>query len=335
VTRPAFPEKKIRAFLSELDHWALLRNGEVMANFRRGGDCDLLVSDLKKAEELMRKKLGIPVGLTRRSYVLSYFYPWGHFDLTDHYYWRGLQLMEGRQMLEQVREHPSGFPIVSGVDESITKLFGSLLWGGFIKEKYCGDILQSCRKEKGEFQKRLVEMVGGPNADIICSRLDKSDWEGLVAEVGEIRRRTLFQAFKKRPIQSFLGQVGFLFREVSLRLRQLVPILVLEMPEGSSLEDSRKILKEELKELDYHSKILIGCGSISSLAMTWRMARLFSFRSKNGLLVVLENEKRPGFFPGLFNDLRVKMPRLESADLEVAFDQFFSFSRARISRQIS
>jgi hypothetical protein len=335
VTRPTVPEKEIRAFLSGLDDWALLRNGDVMANFRRGGDCDLLVDDLEKAEELMREKLGIPVGLTRRHYVLSYFYPWGHFDLTDHYYWRGLQLMEGRKMLEQAREHSSGFPIVSGVDESITKLFGSLLWGGFIKGNYCDDILRSYRKEKGEFQKRLVEMVGGRNAEIICSRLDKSDWEGLVAEVGEIRRRTLFQAFRKRPIQSFFGQVGFFFREVNLRLRQLVPIMVLEMPEGSSLKDGREILKEELKELDSHLKILIGDGSTSSLAMTWRMARLFSFRSKNGLLVVLENERRPSFFSRFFNDLRMKVTGLEGADLEAAFDQFFSFARARILRQIS
>src|SRR5688572_4967425 len=84
------PEGALTQCLRELTDSVVLRNeADLFDNLRRGGDVDLLVGDLRRAERVLIRLLGAPVQLSRRSYAVGYSYDWGHIDLLPTVEWRG------------------------------------------------------------------------------------------------------------------------------------------------------------------------------------------------------------------------------------------------------
>jgi hypothetical protein len=72
-SRPPAPTGALRTLLNRLNAFAVVRNEDIFANFERGGDADLLVDDVVRAERVLLECLGEPLVIQRRSYVSGYY----------------------------------------------------------------------------------------------------------------------------------------------------------------------------------------------------------------------------------------------------------------------
>ncbi|MGC6426471.1 MAG: hypothetical protein ACON5H_05680 [Akkermansiaceae bacterium] len=323
--RPELPEVELEEFVGALGsriEGAMLRNADVIANFRRGGDCDLLVADLEKAGEVILEIFGDPVRIARRSYLVSYFYPWGHFDLTDYYYWRGMRLMTGEQMLKTLRIEENGVPIVSEVDEALTRLFGSLLWGGFVKKIYVPEMRKVFDAERERFGDRLAEMAGSEVKDLIVPVLESENWMDLENLVREIRRGTIKHCLSERPFQTIFGQIRFYAWEVWLRLWNPIPLLILEMDDG--IEENAEQLKDVGKSLDCQVEVRVVDPKKSKFALFLEVLRKASFRANNGLLILVMKHGSGGKVPF---GMKAQVQEIGTFDEKGIFDRFFQYQR--------
>jgi hypothetical protein len=285
-TRQQVPEAAILELFKALPNWTLLRNSDVFGNFRRGGDCDILIDNLDIGEKSIRKLLGPPIRIARRSYVLSLYYQWGHIDLTNHYYWRGLRLCSGRRILSE-SDQRGDWPVVCEVHEAIILLLSSLLWGGFIKTRYVNIISDVFDRKNELVATSLISMLGKRASREILLHADNKDWPELEKSIKSIRRAVFTYHFLKHPIRSLFGQLNFYYRELLLRIRPNLPMMILVVRKDWDLNLIRPLILETCEIFEY--KCLIH-NSISQYSGCFSLKRCFSkwsFRARNGLIVSL------------------------------------------------
>ena len=330
MSRRKVPKEELCAVFDNLDEWAFLRNADVFENFERGGDCDLLVKDLEAATKIVLEGLGPPNLVARRSYVRSFYYSWGHLDLTDHYYWRGIRLLPGRTMLDN-KIFIGEYPLVSPVDEAITRLLSSLLWGGFIKERYSPEIMLVYQKEKESFQNRLGEMLGEEASAILCSGLDEGNLEELVDEVSGLRA-TVRKHYKRQSlIRYWVGWLRFTGAEILLRIRDLFPIMILRVDPADRVDFDAE-WDRVTGDLDQHCKAVETGVADSICSMPLVLLRNISYRARNGILVLVECRskkcKKP-FWSRFVDSFYSEYTREEG--LDQPFEEFYAYCVSRSS----
>lgn len=272
-----------------LPDWALLRNADVFGNFRRGGDCDILIKDLDAGEKAMRQFLGTPTRIARRSYVLSYYYPWGHIDLTNHYYWRGIRLCTGESILA-ASSRRGEWPVVSEIHEAIFLLLSSFLWGGFIKTRYTKTISKLFDSQTEKVSALLRSMLGLHSAHEIHTHAANSDWFELEQSVRSLRHSILFHHFTKHPLRSSLGQLHFYYKEILLRIYPNLPVMVLAVDRKFNKSQIKVLISEACEKFEY--KCIIegeASGHLKHFSI-FQNLRLRSFRARNGLIVSLVDQ---------------------------------------------
>jgi hypothetical protein len=214
--------------LDDLPDFVILRNEQDLSgNLRRGGDVDLLVSDLATAERILIDHLGIPVRITRRSSVTGYSYDWGHIDLLQTLEWRGACYLPTRTVLERRRLSPNGRPVPSPAHEALVAWLTSLLWGGFFKERYTSTIVVAAQRDGDALQRALTDALG----DKWGLRLWRAASEGnpeLSAEwVRALRVAAWWRACLRSPISTIRRFLAFVVAEVRLRLQPSTPLVAL------------------------------------------------------------------------------------------------------------
>src|SRR2546427_292817 len=138
------PKEGLAAFLDGLKNYAVLRNHrDIWSGFSHKGDIDLLVSNVDEAASELQKAVGPPLWCTRRSYVRSFFYQWGHIDLLPGLEWHGAPFIETDRVLRDAIRPSDGVPYPRAAHEALVSWFTSLLFGGFFKERYKETILQA------------------------------------------------------------------------------------------------------------------------------------------------------------------------------------------------
>lgn len=330
--RPGLPEAELEEFVRALGirfKVAMLRNAEVIANFRRGGDCDLLVADLNQAGEVILEIFGEPLRIARRSYLVSYFYPWGHFDLTDNYYWRGMRLMTGEQMFKTLRIEENNVPIVSDVDEALTRLFGSLLWGGFVKKVYVPEMKRVFEADQDRFGQRLAEMAGSEVKNLIIPVLQSENWINLENLVRDIRKGTIRHCLSERPLETIFGQIRFYAWEVWLRFWNPIPLLILEM--DGAREENAERLREAGNFLDCPVQVRVVDPKKSKFALVFEVLRKASFRANNGLLILVMKHGSGGKVPF---GMKAQVQEIGTFDEEGIFARFFQYQRRTRRRSL-
>jgi len=289
IPKQNIPVESIHDMLSSLTDWALLRNADVIGNFKRGGDCDIILLDIENGKKEIIKFLGNPVRVARRSYVLSIYYPWGHIDLTDHYYWRGLRLCSGQDILT-LSSRRNDWPVVSDIDEAIILLLSSLLWGGFVKVRYIEIITDVFDKKYSEVDRALNKMLGSRAAKLILLHVNNKDWKNLELSIESIRYQVFVHHFTKYPLQSLVGQLKFYSAEILLRLQPNLPVLVLEVDEGSDKDLIKKLILEASRQLEYKCLVKNETSVSLNKLSIFQWFRIRSFQARNGLIVLLVNK---------------------------------------------
>jgi hypothetical protein len=237
VARPkgSVPEAAVTAFLRELPNYVVLRNeGDLFGNLQRGGDIDLLVLDREFAEHSLIRHLGLPIRVTRRSYVTEYFYEWGSIDLLPSIEWRGAcyllaeAVIVGRQVSER------GRPVPSRAHEALIWWFTSLLWGAFFKEQSRSVIRQAVEVDGVAFRNALTE-VAGKKWGVRLWQAALDDHAEMSAEwARSLRRAVWWRACFRSPLRTIQRYFAFVIAELRLRFEPVVPwIAILGVSDGS------------------------------------------------------------------------------------------------------
>lgn len=272
--------------LSSLEDWALLRNEDVIGNFLKGGDCDLIVENTSSSLSKIIRKLGPPSYVTKRFYVTSLDYPWGHIDLANHFYWKGFKLCDGKYMLSHARSNQQ-WPLISNEHQAITMLLNSLLWGGFVKNRYKQFIYETFASNMEAVSKSLQSMIGQSASYLVLERVAGQDWSGLESYVGKIRFKVGLNSLAHDPVGSIYGNIHYVYRELHLRARPPLPVVLLHKHTSLPFTKVSDSLKQESTEHGYQIKVVNGNGRHRHTTLLQSLLKYRSFRAKKGLVVLV------------------------------------------------
>jgi thymidylate kinase len=223
----------LKEYLSQLPDYVVLRNQEIWGHIRAGGDIDLLAQDIKFAEQTLIKRLGIPLWASRRSYVTTYFYDWGHIDLFPRIDWRGAEYVSKKSILDERQFSAEGFPRPRPAHEALVSWFSSLLWGGFFKSRYQAIIVNAAQSDAIAFKDALIHAAGKKWGQMLFDAATCGQPEKSIAWTRSIRRAVWLKSFRRRPIATGFRWSSFWIAEIRLRLLPPVPWVAILGPDGS------------------------------------------------------------------------------------------------------
>ena len=157
------PYERLSRFLELLDErcdYAVVKNPDLWGNLKRGGDWDLLVSDLSTAQASLVEAVGHPRRVARRSYVVSYFFDWGEIDLLPRLEWRGVRLIATHRFLDRAARDPNGWRVACPAHQAIMGWIYPLLSSRSFNEKYVPVVRNAVAVDGVELESRLVSLLG-------------------------------------------------------------------------------------------------------------------------------------------------------------------------------
>jgi thymidylate kinase len=246
------PEAALANCLRELPASVVLRNEEdLFGNLHRGGDVDLLVRDLDRAERTLIRHLGPPLRITRHSYVTGYFYDWGHIDLLPSIEWRGACYLQTEVVLDSRRLSERGRPVPRLAHESLISWLTSLLWGGFFKERYAFVIREAVEVDGGAFRQSLMD-VAGKKWGVRLWRVAADGHPETSARWTRALRQTIWwRACFRSPMRTMRGYLDFVAAELRLRLEPSVPWIAVLGSDGSGKSSVLKELASRFETCRY------------------------------------------------------------------------------------
>jgi len=124
-----------------------------------------------------------------------------------------------------------GVPVVSSEDRVVAELLLSLLWGGFVKERYWSEVKAGV--DEGAFESRLRDAFGSRASTGLIQAIMLDDPEGVERLHRRLRRRLACRSMRTRPLGTALALQRFFVREVVLRVHPPGFTVVLLGPDGS------------------------------------------------------------------------------------------------------
>lgn len=245
----------IETFLHGLPNYVVLRNHDFRANLGRGGDVDVLVTDMAAARTGMTEALGRPWWIMRRTYVEGCFYHWGHIDLTPRMEWHGATYIENNTIFDQSNVSSFGFRQPRLAHEALICWFASLIWGGFFKARYASVINDAAKADSEALRSALTHAVGADWGSKLfelatCGEPEKSEqW------VKPLRRILWWEGFKRKPFETLFGWNRQWMREIKMRIVSPIPWFVIQDEAGGTNEKILKGIESGLKQLGIRPKL--------------------------------------------------------------------------------
>lgn len=284
------PRQRLITFFESLGDWVVLRNGDLLGNLERGGDCDILVGDTSEAEAVLIQVLGRPLYVARRSYVTGYYFSWGYIDVFKDYQWKGIRLFDADFAFSYKTINEHGFPVLAEPLESCVLLLTSLLWGGFVKERYIGRICSAWKEFRCEFEAHLRFLIGPRASSLLVDLLDSGEIKMAESHVLRIRFYVFVHHFPRYPLQCVVGYLNFIKKEIILRLTPpIAPLVVLESKLPGILRDQESMTKLSETALIPPIKIinLAGVKGFFRFRMLAHMFRSLGFLARSGFVVFI------------------------------------------------
>lgn len=249
--RNRVPRGDLQAFLGALEGYVVLRNHDIFANLERGTDIDLFVADAAAAERTARRHLGPPLWTSTRPHLRQLLYAWGNIDLfPTTIQWKGAPYLHIEEALLSAQRSHLGFPKPRPAHEAVVSWLGSILWGGFFKERYREIIIQAARTDGHALYEVLAAAFGAPWARRLyrCARAGAP--EQAAQWTRSLQRRLWWRSFRKRPAATASGWLARITAEITLRIRPPVPWLAVLGPDGSGKSSVLDALAERLSSYE-------------------------------------------------------------------------------------
>ena len=227
--------------------YCILRNYQMLPEENTGNDIDMLIeSDAHAENEQIFRKMAAYFDMTilpiiRRQYVTSYriykqiegidffFLP---IDVHADEEWHAATYLTGDQILAK-RQSYKTFYVPHPVHEAIISWFSSLLWGGFIKEKYRDIITSIAQTNAKEFKDTLAHILGYRLADKVFSYAEKDALEKTLDFRRLMQRAVWWRAFLRNPLRLLAEYTRFLKSELKFKLNPLGLMIVIIGPDGA------------------------------------------------------------------------------------------------------
>jgi thymidylate kinase len=233
VTTHDSPFRLVIDAVRELAGSIVLRNHDVAATLRRGGDIDLLVDDVDAAEQYFVTRLGPPRYVATRSYVRGIYYDWGYIDLFSDCRWRGVVYLSGDVIRREASAGIPGGGRTRLAHEALTCWLSSLLWGAFFKPRYHEIVSRAAREDAQEFERVLSDAVGEKWGRRLFEMALNGHSDASMNSVKIIRRAAKTRALRRHPFQTIWGYWQFWIAEVRLRTDPPLPWVAVLGPDGS------------------------------------------------------------------------------------------------------
>jgi len=283
------PVERLVQLLREEEDYLLLRNPDVVGHLAKGGDVDLLAKDVPAFARKLVVRLGPPLMIMQRSYVLGLFWRWGHIDLLPAIEWHGAAYLSSEDIFASANRNGHGFLEASLPLQAVVCWFSSLIWGGFFKERYRSLIVQAANECGEAFYKALEYAVGPRWAKILFEMAQMGTPEASVKWVKPLRRALWWRAFRRAPFATLRSWASFWIKELGLRLRPPAPWVAVLGLDGSGKSTVLKALGERLGHHRPLGDLWLG---------HWRPNRLMPSQSSGP---VLDPHGKPprGFLPSV------------------------------------
>lgn len=245
--------------------YCILRNYEKLPEVNIGNDIDILIDykDIEKNElilKLMCKELGLTcIRIAKRQYVHQwYFIKQGcpefktlQLDFQFDGEWNGNIYLKGDYILDN-RISYKNFYIPRKSHEALILLFASLIWGGFVKEKYNNRIYDLVNNDYEEFYKILRSSIGDYST-VIIDNIKNNKMKKCEKLVKELRK-----SIKKSSIKNYgliftlVKKIKFYLHELKIRIKPPgISIVVLGsdgVGKSTFINGMKEILKRYFKE---------------------------------------------------------------------------------------
>lgn len=265
-------EKIINTLFLYLDKenisYCVLRNYELLPKENIGNDIDIQIDGkaITKFQSILSKlcdELNIKIIKKSKRYVL-YNYVLIYEDLQvlqlDVHYrgeeYRGVSYLTNKQLL-LARKKFRNFFIPCDEHEAIISLFSSLLYGGFIKEKYKLKIKKTFENKEPEVKAIIRGYMGEMLANEIVDLIINEQFETVERNVKNYRKSILLKGLRKNTLSLIRNNVKYLFGEYIYRFWNSGLFLVLLGCDGAGKSTIINELNEDLKEIfdENHSYI--------------------------------------------------------------------------------
>jgi hypothetical protein len=209
VTTATVPRRELTTFLRELADvgFAVAKAPDLWGNLARGGDWDLVVSDVDAALRLLVREVGAPRRVERRSYVTSAYYPWGRIDLLPELAWRGVQLVSADDMVGSAGLMDDGIALAARPHQIIAACVYPLLAHGSYRERYRPLVAELTPADQTVLRHRMDDVFGPASVGLE----ELSD----PATLRRLRRRATVRSLRTR--RGWSRWASFLIREARLR----------------------------------------------------------------------------------------------------------------------
>lgn len=196
--------------------WLIVRNYEGLPEFNRSKDVDIAIShsDFKKVSHIIfdaLKSIGFEY-----FFRIKYQYAWCNtffclkngrvesikIDLVDGFVWRGAQIVRFKDIYER-KENYKDFYVCSRLDDGFMLLIKPLMTGGFIKQKYVSDIVDSFNSNKKCFENLYYRTFGKSVSKKTFGFVENSDFEKLVKYKRKLCLKSWSRCFFKKPFSTF------------------------------------------------------------------------------------------------------------------------------------
>lgn len=214
---------------------AVVHGADIEEPLARGGDVDILVDDPVRAVWAIRDHVPHFAREQARSYVTGLYF-WSvdtggfHVDLVHNLGWRGVPFLDTDEVLSRT-QCADGLPVLCQEDMLTAELLLSLLWGGFVKERYWSRVQDAVMRR--ELDSRLERAFGARAARALVNLIACGNRSGVEALSHALRRALLRRSVARQPLHSTMALLDFVCTELALRVSPPGFTLVLLGPDGS------------------------------------------------------------------------------------------------------
>lgn len=243
--------------------WMVLRNYEGLPEINRAKDIDLLLDkkDFSKARDVIFLAL-TEVGFSytfetifQCIWCYSFFFSESSeiysikIDLLDGFVWRGAQVIEFSK-LYQKRLRYNNFYVPDKVSDGFMLWVKPLMTGGFIKEKYRADILQTLTNYPEQFNMLLTTTFGENLVTQLWPLLKQGHLDETISYQKSMCYATWRKSFSKRPFQTIAATVDHYYKEILRRsCRTPASMFAVVGPDGAGKSTFIELLQQEIAHL--------------------------------------------------------------------------------------
>ena len=209
-----------RSFFNELASkslkYSVVRNYEGLPLSKPGGDVDILIEN-EKIDQVLKIIDNIIQSANGRVEIVSTHYyvvklklhnvvddkskeSMTELDLITKLSWKGLQWLSASEVLDQSNKNDLDIYIPEPKHELQMSLFHSLLYGGFVKQRYYKKMSSLfILLDRSELKEDLLRNFGRKIGQLIIENIEISNWKGL-----EKNKRKLRQILIKKNMNKYL-----------------------------------------------------------------------------------------------------------------------------------